>query len=132
MARLGLRHPLNSLLRGQQTHLGLNRLAGIVIDKVNQRSIGVRGWSVVHLVLHLPFLSPLRGQQAHLGLSRPLGRDCNRVFRGSIAVRGVGVARQSLHRLLHTLLGSLQVQRFLILESQLGSDLEKRIVAEML
>ena len=44
----------------------------------------------------------------------------------------MGVARQSLQRLLHTLLGGLQVQQFLILESQLSSDLEKRTVAETL
>ena len=49
--------------------------------------------------------------------------------RRSIGVRGWSVARLGLHRSLHTLLGGLQVQQFLILESQLISDLEERIVA---
>ena len=105
--------------------LGLHRPAGRVIDRVNGRSIGVRGWSVVRLGLHRLLHSLLRGLQAHLGLNRPLGTDCDRVYRGSIGVRGMGVARLSLPRLpSHTAGEGLQVQQFLILESKLNSDLE--------
>ena len=57
--------------------MGLNRLPGRVIDRVNRRNIRVRGWGVVHLGLHLPFLSPLRGLQAHVDARRPLENEMN-------------------------------------------------------